>query len=184
LILSSVPSSPLFQSDLRPCFETLFAIMRSNNVISYAFLSGAYANVLLQPSPAVSDPMITPAPRIPAALLRKQNDERFMGYLQYSSGAQWSSEDCDIGGTLYQSGDIWRCCSTTANGCVGPVGCISGSLIYDFGTTGTYTGEATYACSEVYTDTSESYYSICNTGFLFENTEDSSPQTNVFCGAR
>ena len=156
--------------------------MRSNNFISYALFSGAYANVVLQPSPAVADPTITAPPISPAELLRRQNDERFMGWLQYSSGAEWSSEDCDVGGTLYQSGDNWRCCSTTANGCSGPVGCISGSLIYDMGTTGTNTGQSTYACSAVYTGSAEAQYSLCNTGFLFQNTADSDPQTNVFCG--
>lgn len=150
--------------------------MKSISILSFA--TAVSANALLKPSPATSDPTITPAPQVHAELFRKQNNNRFMGWVSYSSG--WSSRQCDIGGTLYQSGDYWRCCATTVASCNVPVGCISGSLIYSF-TTGTVS-RRTYGCNEIYTASADQSFTICNTGFMFENTMDSSPQTNVFCG--
>ncbi|KAH7121175.1 hypothetical protein B0J11DRAFT_59100 [Dendryphion nanum] len=149
--------------------------MKSISLLSIATVA---ANALLQPSPAVSDPTITPAPQISVELLRKQNNNRFMGWVSYSTG--WSSRQCDIGGTLYQSGDYWRCCATSVASCNVPVGCISGSLIYSFAT-GT-ASRRTYACTDIYSDPADRSFTICNTGFMFENTLDSGPQTNVFCG--
>jgi hypothetical protein len=101
---------------------------------SFALFSRCYANAVLQPSPVAADPTITPGPKIPTELLLRQNDDRFMGWIQWNG--QWTSRQCEVGGTLFQTEDFWRCCATTAAGseCEIPVGCVSGSLIYDLGT--------------------------------------------------
>ncbi|KAF2002245.1 hypothetical protein P154DRAFT_618665 [Amniculicola lignicola CBS 123094] len=151
--------------------------MRSSTVAtSIALLFSASAYAFLEPtSPAnPADPTITPGPQVE---LRQEN-QRFMGWLSFSG--TWTSRQCDIGGTLYQTSDFWRCCATTVASCNVPVGCISGSLIYTF-TTGSVT-RGTYACTDIYTDPEDSSFTICNTGFLFENSQDSDPRTNVFCG--
>lgn len=150
--------------------------MKSISILSLA--AAVSADALLQPSPATSDPTITSAPQINYELLRKQANNRFMGWVSYSTG--WSTRQCDIGGTLYQSGDYWRCCATTVASCNGPVGCISGSLIYAY-STGTLS-RRTFACTDVYTEAADRSFTICNTGFMFENTNVAKAQTNVFCG--
>ncbi|KAF2261543.1 hypothetical protein CC78DRAFT_349930 [Lojkania enalia] len=148
-------------------------------VTCFIFFAASSANVL--PSPSISDPTITPPPQSPnIELLRKQNDNRFMGWISYSFWG-WSSERCNLGGTLYQSGDYWRCCATTDDGCNVPLGCVGGSLVYSI-TTGTEPSRTTVDCTSVYTSSIYSTYTICNSGFLYENTDDSSPQTNIFCG--
>ncbi|PSN69256.1 hypothetical protein BS50DRAFT_586588 [Corynespora cassiicola Philippines] len=143
-------------------------------VMSSALFSGSYAALLA--TPVASDPTITAAPAIPVELLRKQNNDRFMGWVFESS--EWMSRTCDIGGTYYQSGDYWRCCATTLAGCDVPIGCVAGSLLYSV-TSGTQS-IATFACTDVYEDAAE--YTICNTGYMYENTADAQPATNVFCG--
>jgi hypothetical protein len=106
--------------------------MRASYVLGLAYLSGSHASV--QPSPSVAaDPTITAAPSIPIELLRqRQNNDRFMGWI--SASGEWTSRTCDVGGTFYQTDDVWRCCATTQAGCNVPVGCISGSLIYQYNT--------------------------------------------------
>ncbi|KAF2180517.1 hypothetical protein K469DRAFT_714496 [Zopfia rhizophila CBS 207.26] len=34
----------------------------------------------------------------------------------------------------------------------------------------------------IYTDSPDRPFSICNTGFIYENNLDSDPQTDIFCG--
>lgn len=119
---------------------------------------------------------MTPAPVV--ELLKKQNDNRFLGYLSYLGG--YTSENCDVGGTYYQHGGYAGCCTTTGAACNFPIGCVSGSLVYTY-TTGTVTG-GTYACSALYTEPSEVSQTVCATAFIFENADDSNPYTDVFCG--
>lgn len=39
------------------------------------------------------------------------------------------------------------------------------------------------SCStDVYPDPTDASFTICNTAFMYENGQDSSPQTNVNCG--
>jgi hypothetical protein len=161
------------------------------------FSSLGLASNLLAASPATLDPTITPAPDISLELLRRQNNVRFIGWVSFSG--EWLSRTCDLGGTYYQSGDYWRCCATTLDGCNVPVGCAAGSLIYSITTSGTskLTSVDWYvdaACNlgwrieltrivystSIYTD--DSSFTICNTGLVFENSADSDAQTNVFCG--
>ncbi|KAF2113396.1 hypothetical protein BDV96DRAFT_601559 [Lophiotrema nucula] len=153
--------------------------MFRTTVTRFLILSASSAIAKFLPSNFAADPTVTSAPEVPPfELLRKQVDNRFIGW--YSWEGTWTSDRCNLGGTLYQSADKYRCCTTTLASCNGPIGCIGGSLIYTY-TTGTVT-RATYACTEVYTDPEDASFTICNTGFLYENTGDSSPQTNVFCG--
>ncbi|KAF2475630.1 uncharacterized protein BDR25DRAFT_339687 [Lindgomyces ingoldianus] len=141
--------------------------------------ASANANVLPSLSPSISDPTITPAPQLPPLeLLRKQNDNRFLGWVSYKGA--WTSEQCDLGGTYYQSGSFARCCATSVASCNVVIGCVDGSLIYGY-STGTVS-RRTYACTDVFTDLTDRSFTICNTGFIFENTKDSSPHSNIFCG--
>lgn len=98
-------------------------------IISAVFTSATLA-ALLAPTPSTLDPTITPAPRIPIELLRKQNNDRFIGWL--SVDGEWTTRTCEIGGTYYQSGEYWRCCATTLAGCNVPIGCVAGSVVYSF----------------------------------------------------
>lgn len=126
--------------------------MRASSITSSAIFASLSLAEVLAPSPAISDPTITPAPNVPVELLRKQNNDRFMGWVKISG--TWTSRTCDIGGTYYQSGSNWRCCATTVAGCQGPVGCVSGSLVYSV-TTGSQS-RATYAWyGELYKDESK-----------------------------
>ncbi|KAF2792165.1 hypothetical protein K505DRAFT_56910 [Melanomma pulvis-pyrius CBS 109.77] len=153
--------------------------MRSSFVFSSALFTASYA---LAPSctPSSADPTITSAPEVNFELMRKQNDNRFMGWLSLSGGS-YSSKQCDVGGTLYQTASLWRCCATSVAACDIPIGCISGSLIYSLASTGTRQ-LGTFGCNQIYTEAEDQSFTICNTGFLYENTQDSDPRTNVFCG--
>jgi hypothetical protein len=156
--------------------------MRTFFVLSSALFKAIYANVIVPSNtPSSADPTITKAPQVNFELLRRQNDQRFMGWLSLSGGS-YASEDCDVGGTVYQTDDRWRCCPVTANGCDIPVGCVSGSLIYSFASSGTLQ-RGTYACTDIYTGAAAQSWTICNTGFLYENTQDPNPQTNIFCSS-
>lgn len=156
--------------------------MRTFFVLSSALFEAIYANVIaLSNTPSSADPTITKAPEVNYELLRRQNDQRFMGWLSLSGGS-YSSVNCDVGGTVYQTDDRWRCCPATSNGCEMPVSCVSGSLIYSFASTGTLQ-RGTYACTDIYTGAAAQFWTICNTGFLYENTQDSDPQTNIFCSS-
>ncbi|KAF2186538.1 hypothetical protein K469DRAFT_738413 [Zopfia rhizophila CBS 207.26] len=116
---------------------------------------------------APSDPTITPPP-----LLQRQNDARFMGYL--STDGTWSSLDCDEGLTWYQDGKYAQCCATTLASCYAATACVKGSQIYPISGTST-----TIACTSNYNDPR---LSVCNTVFIFENTGDSNPKTDIICG--
>ncbi|KAF9693921.1 hypothetical protein EKO04_007981 [Ascochyta lentis] len=120
-----------------------------------------------------SDPTITPGPQID--LLRKQNDDRYMGWLSYDGA--WSTQRCDAGATYFQSGGHWRCCATTAAGCDIPQACVNGNLIYSISSTA-----LTIPCTSAYSALTDRSFTICNTAFMYENQQDSSPQTNVNCG--
>ncbi|KAF2731662.1 hypothetical protein EJ04DRAFT_578958 [Polyplosphaeria fusca] len=150
--------------------------MRSSYAIRFPILAASYLSLV---SAAITaDPTITQAPNVPLELLRKQNNNRFMGWLSYRG--TWSSVQCEYGGTLYQNGEYWGCCTTAAASCNRPIGCLSGSLVYTF-TSGTIS-RATYGCTDIYTDSTDRSFTVCNTGYLYENTQDTSPETNLFCG--
>lgn len=156
--------------------------MRTFFVSSSALFGVIYANVIVPSNtPSSADPTITKAPAVNFELLRRQNDQRFMGWLSLKGGS-YSSADCAEGGTMYQSSDYWRCCPTTSSGCQMPVSCRSGSLIYSFASTGTLQ-RGTYACTDIYTGAEAQSWTICATGFLYENTQDVDAQTNIFCSS-
>ncbi|KAF2125151.1 hypothetical protein P153DRAFT_360752 [Dothidotthia symphoricarpi CBS 119687] len=139
-------------------------------------LSSPSFAALLTPTSSTSDATITPGPQI--ELLKRQNGDQFMGWL--SNDGTWGAESCNAGGTFYQTDEYWACCATTAAGCeVMPHACVSGSLIYSLSSSGAL---ATIACTDAYTNSGHESYSICNTLFLYENEQDSQPETNVNCG--
>ncbi|CAO2652781.1 Nn.00g021920.m01.CDS01 [Neocucurbitaria sp. VM-36] len=149
-------------------------------VIGSAIFSGGLA-AGLAPTPSTSDATITPGPQL--ELLRKQDDARYMGWWYWNG--EWTTRECDLGGTYYQSSDFWRCCATTADGCAAtdiPVGCISGSLIYSVTGSSLSSSLETWACTSIYTELEDRSFTVCNTGFMFENDRDSDPLTNVNCG--
>lgn len=86
------------------------------------------------------------------------------------------SEQCDAGNTWYQNGNYGQCCPASAPSCYAATACVSGSLIFPYPDLST---TATIACTEAF---SHSAYSICNTAFIFENMQDSSPLTDIICG--
>src|SRR5690242_295215 len=100
--------------------------MHAKAIAASALLSGSLASIVT-PSASSSDPTITPGPNI--ELLRKQNNDRYMGWVAISG--VWSSQQCESGATYFQSGGHWRCCATTAAGCDVPQACVNGNLIYD-----------------------------------------------------
>ncbi|PVI04534.1 hypothetical protein DM02DRAFT_725695 [Periconia macrospinosa] len=157
--------------------------MRVCAYLGYAlFASFSFAR-LLTPTPAVSDPTITPAPEVPMELFRKQNDNRFVGWV--SLFGSWTARTCNIGYTYYQAGSVWRCCSTAYPGCNVPVACVSGSLIFRISTSGTQTSTlTTIGCTSGVTDPVDLSYSACNTGLLYESAEaaGTDARTNIFCG--
>ena len=87
------------------------------------------------PSASYLDPTITPGPSI--ELFRKQNDDRFMGWVSISG--TWLSQQCDLGVTYFQSGGYWRCCGSASAGCEIPKACVNGNLIYPLTTLETST---------------------------------------------
>ncbi|OCL00579.1 uncharacterized protein K441DRAFT_651553 [Cenococcum geophilum 1.58] len=134
--------------------------------ISLALLSTSVWRATANAVPA-PEAQITPAP-----ILQRQNDAAFMGY--FSTNGTWTSLDCNSGLTWYQSGNYAQCCPTTVASCIAPTGCISGSQIYP--RSGTVT---TVACTDNYDNLA---WSICNTIFIYENTADSNPHTDIVCG--
>jgi len=160
--------------------------MHAFYVISSALFAASYAKILIPSyTPSSADPTITNAPQVNFELLRKQNDNRFMGWVSLSEG-YWESEQCNAGYTFFETSDIWQCCQTTSVGCnlrYIPIGCASGSLIYSLRSTGTKQ-IATYACHSIFTDPQFQSYSFCNTGYMYENTQDPDPLTNIFCGTK
>ncbi|OAG04029.1 uncharacterized protein CC84DRAFT_1261047 [Paraphaeosphaeria sporulosa] len=148
---------------------------------SYALFACYSLAELLTATREASDPTITTAPNIPIELLRKQAvGDRFIGWI--SIDGEWTSRSCDVGGTYFQSDEIWKCCATTLDGCNAPVGCAAGSLIYSIYTSSSYS-YTTIACTEAYDDPDATSWSVCNTGLMYENTADFDPVTNIFCGA-
>ncbi|KAH6611919.1 hypothetical protein C7974DRAFT_87396 [Boeremia exigua] len=150
--------------------------MHSKALVASALFSSSLASIVT-PSVSAADPTITPGPNI--ELLRKQNDARFMGWVSISG--VWTSQQCELGASLYQSGGHWRCCATTAAGCDIPQACVNGNLIFDGALLGSSTS-LTFPCTSVYDDPTDRSFTVCNTAFLYENEQDSSPQTNVNCG--
>ncbi|OSS47520.1 hypothetical protein B5807_07439 [Epicoccum nigrum] len=139
-------------------------------------LTGSFA-ALVTPSAVTSDPTITPGPNF--ELFRKQNNDQYIGWVSYSGS--WSSVECEAGATYYQTGGHWRCCGTTSAGCEIPQACVNGNLIYNGAVIGASTS-VTLACTDVYPDPTDASFTVCNTAFMYENSQDSSPQTNVNCG--
>ncbi|KAF2019302.1 hypothetical protein BU24DRAFT_418889 [Aaosphaeria arxii CBS 175.79] len=150
--------------------------------ISTSIVTSVIAHVRRVPDAVASagmDPTITSAPEIPLELLGKRDDpNRFMGWISLDEG--WTTRECDVDGTLYSSGDYWRCCGITASTCNLPVACESGSLVYSY--SGRSQSRETYACTELYTESDDQSFTVCNTGFRFDNTADRSPSLNLFCG--
>ncbi|KAL5394498.1 hypothetical protein PMIN02_004894 [Paraphaeosphaeria minitans] len=136
---------------------------------------------LLTATREASNPTITTAPNIPIELLRKQAvGDRFIGWI--SIDGEWASRSCEVGGTYFQSDEIWKCCPTTLDGCNAPIGCAAGRLIYSIYTSSSHS-YTTIACTEAYDDPDATSWSVCNTGLMYENTADFDPVTNIFCGA-
>lgn len=156
--------------------------MHAHMLIGSALVSSSLA-VFVKPSAVepTSPALITPGPQI--ELLRKQNNDRFMGWIEFSS--TWTSMTCSPGNTYYQTGSYWACCATSRAGCANMVvGCVNGNMIYStMGTaTGTGGGLVTRACTQIWTASEDRSYTVCNTGFLYENSLDSNPKSNIFCG--
>ncbi|UPX11990.1 uncharacterized protein EKO05_0002568 [Ascochyta rabiei] len=128
------------------------------------------ASALCQLSGAApADPTITTA-----AVLPRQNSDNFIGYLELNS--TWNSFDCDPGLTWFQSGQYAQCCPATRPSCYAATACFGGSQIY------TYPDRSsvrTIACTANY---GNAKVSICNTIYIYENTQDSNPKTNINCG--
>ncbi|KAH7347102.1 hypothetical protein BKA66DRAFT_447644 [Pyrenochaeta sp. MPI-SDFR-AT-0127] len=117
-----------------------------------------------------ADPTIT----APAILPKRQNDDRFIGWVEFSGS--WYSETCNVGLTWFQDGKYAQCCPATLASCYAPTACVSGSLIYPYPALST---TRTIPCTENYDNTA---YSMCNTAFIFENMSDSNPKTDIVCG--
>lgn len=90
---------------------------------------------IVTPSAARLDPTITPGPNI--ELVKKQNNARFMGWVEQSG--VWTSQECESGVTYFQTAGHWRCCGTSSAGCDIPTACVNGNLIYPFSTLGSST---------------------------------------------
>ncbi|KAF2621541.1 hypothetical protein BU25DRAFT_237116 [Macroventuria anomochaeta] len=127
-------------------------------------------SALWQLSSAVpADPTITPA-----AVLPRQNSDKFIGYLEFNN--TWTSLNCEPGLTWYQSGQYAQCCPETLAHCYAPTACVRGSQIYTYPD---ISSVRTIACTENYNNAA---LSICNTIFIYENSQDSNPRTNINCG--
>ncbi|KAH7062848.1 hypothetical protein BKA63DRAFT_187560 [Paraphoma chrysanthemicola] len=148
------------------------------SVLVYSSLAALQASQDVTPPDAI----ITPGPNI--ELLRKQNNDQYIGWVQYSGF--WSSQTCDFGNTYYAANGQWACCSTTRAGCANmPINCVSGSMIYSVtaspGTTLT-NSRVTRACTQIWTASSDASFTVCNTASMFENDRDSNPKLNIICG--
>lgn len=106
------------------------SIMHTSFLVGSALFTRSLA-AILTPSASTSDPTITPGPQI--ELLRKQNDDRYMGWVSYDG--VWSTQECESGATYFQSSGHWRCCATTIAGCDIPQACVNGNLIYSISST-------------------------------------------------
>lgn len=106
-------------------------VMYAKVLIGLALLVPSLAAVVT-PSASHLDPTITPGPNI--ELFRKQNNDRYMGWV--SNSGTWLTQQCEPGVTYFQSGGHWRCCATTSAGCDIPQACVNGNLIFDFSTLG------------------------------------------------
>ncbi|KAF2852545.1 hypothetical protein T440DRAFT_30098 [Plenodomus tracheiphilus IPT5] len=131
-------------------------------VVALAF--GGLTSALVPADPTITSPAVLP----------RQNNDRFIGWVE--SDNTWYSETCSSGLTWYQDGKYAQCCATTLQGCPAPTACVQGTMIYPFPSLST---TISIACTENYNDTR---FSICNTAFIFENTGDSSPNTDIVCG--
>lgn len=78
--------------------------------------------------------------------------------------------------TWSQDGKYGQCCPTTLTSCYAPTACFSGSLVYPYPD---ISSTRTIGCAENFGNAS---YSICNTAYVYENMQDSSPQTDIVCG--
>ncbi|KAI8932377.1 hypothetical protein NX059_010565 [Plenodomus lindquistii] len=126
---------------------------------------GGLTNALVPADPAITAPAVLP----------RQNNDRFIGWVE--SEDTWYSETCSSGLTWYQDGKYAQCCATTLEGCPAPTACVQGTMVYPFPSLST---TISIACTENFNDTR---MSVCNTAFIFENTGDSNPKTDIVCGA-
>ncbi|CBX91469.1 hypothetical protein IAQ61_010816 [Plenodomus lingam] len=133
-------------------------------IIGVALALGGVTDALVP-----ADPIITPP-----AVLPRQNNDRFIGWVE--SDNTWFSETCSSGLTWYQDEKYAQCCATTLEGCPAPTACVQGTMVYPLPSLST---TISIACTENYNDTR---MSICNTAFIFENTGDSNPKTDIVCG--
>ncbi|KAH9862677.1 hypothetical protein J1614_010770 [Plenodomus biglobosus] len=131
-------------------------------LVALAF--GGLTTALVPADPTITSP----------ALLPRQNNDRFIGWVE--SDNTWYSETCSSGLTWYQDGKYAQCCATTLEGCPAPTACIQGTMVYPLPSLST---TISIACTENFNDTR---MSICNTAFIFENTGDSDPKTDIVCG--
>ena len=153
-------------------------------LINSALFAVGYAKVLvLSRTSQFADPTITEAPQIDLELLRRQNSDRFIGWLQDSNS--WDSRQCVTGLTYFQSNTRWACCTTTSTGCdlrTLPIGCITGSLIYSLiSATGTQQ-RTTIACTSIWNDPTDRSLTVCNTAYVYEYLQDKDPATRIVCG--
>ncbi|KAF2465319.1 uncharacterized protein BDR25DRAFT_306759 [Lindgomyces ingoldianus] len=121
-------------------------------------------NALVPADPTITSPAILP----------RQNNDRYIGWVE--NNGTWISEVCNTGLTWYQAGKYAQCCPTTLASCYAPTACVDGSLIYPYSD---YSTTSTIACTENFDNVK---FSICNTAFIFENTGDSNPKTDIVCG--
>jgi hypothetical protein len=117
--------------------DELVLIMYSHLILGASLISqGLAAVVAHSPSDSATPAHITPGPQV--ELLRKQNNDRFMGYVELTPNT-WTSLTCASGNTVYQTGDYWACCATTRTGCLPqsmPIACVAGNMVFRAATTG------------------------------------------------
>ncbi|KAH5142113.1 hypothetical protein HBH70_081440 [Parastagonospora nodorum] len=158
--------------------------MLAPTVILSALISSSIAALLPSAVEPASDALITPGPQI--ELVRRQNDQRYMGWVADEAGA-WSTEICDLGNKYYQDASRWGCCATTRSDCGAnlAVGCVNGNMIYRATASGSESlsnSLITLVCTSIWTASTDRSFSLCNTAYMFENERDSNSKVNIVCG--
>jgi len=83
-----------------------------------------------------------------------------------------TSLTCNTGLRWFEDGDYAQCCDSSLTSCYAPTACADGTQYYPHTSIG---------CVENYRVPE---WSICNTIFIYENTLDSNPQTDIVCGSK
>ena len=82
-------------------FTQLSKVATMKSILISSLVTAASAGAVFQPA----DPTITPGPRVNYELFRKQDNNRFIGFISQSSG--YTALSCSVGDRVWETNSLW-----------------------------------------------------------------------------